>query len=47
MFVAHKLPGELVTRRDPAGRATIIDRLKMTRSLRKLVDNVNSFSLIV
>mmetsp|Transcript_45211 Transcript_45211/g.57902 ORF Transcript_45211/g.57902 Transcript_45211/m.57902 type:complete len:215 (-) Transcript_45211:777-1421(-) len=40
MFVAHKLPGELVTRSDPAGRATIIDRLKLTRSLRKLVDQL-------
>mmetsp|Transcript_52335 Transcript_52335/g.89885 ORF Transcript_52335/g.89885 Transcript_52335/m.89885 type:complete len:421 (+) Transcript_52335:86-1348(+) len=37
MYVAHKLPGELVTDVDPLGRPTLKERLKQGKGLRKLM----------
>ena len=40
VYVAHKLPGELVTNDDPQGRPTILERLKNGKGLRRLMSQL-------
>ena len=40
MFVANKLPGELVTTQDERGRPTLMERLKNGKGLRKLMSQL-------